>query len=112
MVQDTYPYEYGPANSGGISLRLNSGLWILCKMPLKKIDEIEFKRSSGFDAFARKGAILMEGMINNFRFQILNTHLNAGDCDNVRASQYRQILSDLLDKYIYSGLLKEEKTKP
>ncbi|NLI24668.1 MAG: sphingomyelin phosphodiesterase [Bacteroidales bacterium] len=99
LVQDTYPYEYGPANSGGISLRLNSGLWILSKMPLRKIDEIEFKQSRGFDAFARKGAILMEGILNNFRFQILNTHLNAGDYDELRASQYRQIRNDLLDKY-------------
>ena len=99
LVQDIYPYAYGPANSGGISFRLNSGLWILSKLPLKIVDEIEFKQSCGFDALARKGAILLEGMFNNFCFQILNTHLNAGDCDHVRASQYRQICTDLLDKY-------------
>src|SRR6266540_1903151 len=36
-----YPNHYGPANSG--SLKVNSGLWILSRIPLSESHEIQFR---------------------------------------------------------------------
>ena len=64
ILRDSFPYEIGPANEKTFGLRLNSGLWIISKVPLKFISEIQFSYSSGFDMFSRKGAIMVEGIHN------------------------------------------------
>ncbi len=104
-IMDTYPYTYGPANNNQFDIRLNSGLWVVSKIPLRWIDAIEFRNSAGFDAFARKGALMLEGELNRLRFQIVNTHFHAGKYNNVRILQSRQLRSELLDVYKKEGVV-------
>jgi endonuclease/exonuclease/phosphatase family metal-dependent hydrolase len=94
-----YPYIYGPANESFFSLRTNSGLWVLSRIPLVKIREIEYKNRFGIDAMARKGAVMYEGKWNSHDFQIVGTHLQADSPDEVRRQQCREIATELLDKY-------------
>lgn len=94
-----YPYQYGPANKNFLPFRTNSGLWIVSKIPLTKLEEFQFSRSSGFDAVARKGAVLFEGVFNGARFQLLTTHLQADFLPAVRHEQCAEIKEHLLNKY-------------
>ncbi len=91
-----YPFQYGPANNSGSTLKTNSGVWILSKINLKLLNATQFKNCVGYDCFARKGAMLLEGVWNNKPFQILGTHLQADGFDLVRQKQMDQIYTDLL----------------
>lgn len=105
-LDEQFPYEIGPANKWvKSSYRTNSGLWILSKIPLINIGEIEFKRSSGFDRFSRKGALMVEGIKDGVTFQIVNTHLNAGSEQDIRDSQYQEMACQLIEPNRTSGVL-------
>ena len=54
-----YPYKYGPTNPENNYFETNSGVWILSKLPLKLIKSIVFNNSKGFDAIAKKGAVIL-----------------------------------------------------
>ena len=99
VLKSEFPYMYGPANESCFSLRTNSGVWILSRIPLKKIKEIEFKSRFGIDAMARKGAVLFEGNWNNHEFQLIGTHLQADSPDEVRREQCKEIYCNLLRQY-------------
>jgi len=94
-----YPFIYGPANDSKFSFKTNSGIWILSKIPLRQLEQIEFKNRFGIDAFARKGAVLFEGVWQGQAFQLLGTHLQANSPDSVRIGQCREIADKLLKKY-------------
>ncbi|HLP05531.1 MAG TPA: endonuclease/exonuclease/phosphatase family protein [Paludibacter sp.] len=94
-----YPYQYGPANKNFLPFRTNSGLWIVSKIPLTKLEEFQFSRSEGFDAVARKGAVLFEGSFKGAKFQLLATHLQADFSHTVRDKQCAEIKEHLLNKY-------------
>ena len=94
-----YPFKYGPANETLFSLRTNSGLWVLSKVPLTKLKEIEYKSRYGMDAMARKGAVLFEGNWKGHNFQLVGTHLQADSPDEVRRQQCHEIATELLEKY-------------
>jgi sphingomyelin phosphodiesterase len=94
-----YPFMYGPANDNGFSFKTNSGIWILSKIPLRQLEQIEFRNRFGIDAFARKGAVLFEGDWQGQSFQLLGTHLQANSPDSVRIGQCREIADKLLRKY-------------
>ena len=98
-LKTLYPFRYGPANESAFSFRTNSGIWILSKVPLTKVAEIEFKHRFGIDAMARKGATLMEGNWQGNKFQLVGTHLQADSPDSVRRQQCIEISSRLLKKY-------------
>jgi endonuclease/exonuclease/phosphatase family metal-dependent hydrolase len=105
ILGELYEYEIGPANKWvKTSYRTNSGLWILSKIPLINIGEIEFKRSSGFDRFSRKGALMVEGIKNGVTFQIVNTHLNAGSDQTIRDSQYQEVYCHLIEPNRTAGV--------
>ena len=95
-LKERYPYQYGPANINYIPLRTNSGLWVLSKIPLTKIGQIVFRQSSGYDKIARKGAVMFEGEYNHTTFQLLATHLQADNPDQLRAEQCAEIKQKLL----------------
>lgn len=96
-LKETYPYRFGPANIHYVSLRASSGIWILSKVPIKKVETICFKERWGFDnRMARKGALMVEGEKNGQAFQIIGTHLNAGGPPEVRLSQVRAIRDELI----------------
>jgi len=96
-LKETYPHRVGPANIHYVSLRASSGVWILSKVPIKKVETICFKERWGFDnRMARKGALMVEGEKNGQPFQVIGTHLNAGGPAAVRLSQVRAIRDELM----------------
>jgi len=96
-LKDTYSYQIGPANIRYVSLRTSSGVWILSKVPIKKVETICFKERSGFDnRMARKGALMIEGEKDGQVFQVIGTHLNAGGTSELRLSQVRAIHDELM----------------
>ncbi len=102
---DKYPHQYGPANRK-FSIKTNSGIWVLSRIPLKVIAEIDYTECDGFDdCFARKGALLLEGEGGRRQrpFQILGTHLQAGGPQSIRHSQYAELRA-LLDQYRKPGV--------
>jgi sphingomyelin phosphodiesterase len=99
QLQELYPFIYGPANESFFSIRTNSGIWILSKVPLKKLKEIEYKNRFGIDAMARKGAVMFEGEWNGRLFQLVGTHLQADSPDEVRREQCNEISNLLLKQF-------------
>ena len=98
-LQKEYPYQYGPANENKQPFRTNSGLWIVSKLPMKELAEIQFSQCKGFDAVARKGAVLFQGTFGGAKFQLLTTHLQADNLHTVRVKQCDEIRDHLLNKY-------------
>lgn len=90
-----YPYQYGPANKKAMTLKTNSGIWIVSKIPLKPLGTVQFTDCTGIDCFARKGAFLLEGQIGDNTFQVLGTHADSGGTP-ARRTQYKMIYDELL----------------
>ena len=100
---DEFPHELGPANVK-FSIKTNSGIWILSKLPMRYLAEIDFSECQGFDdCMARKGALLVETIWEGDTVQVLGTHLQAGGPDEVRHSQYEE-LRELLDAHRRPGV--------
>ena len=99
QLKGDFPFIYGPANESLFSFRINSGLWILSKVPLHQLEQIEFRNRFGVDAFARKGAVLFEGEWQGQPFQLLGTHLQNDSPDTIRHGQCHEISDKLLNKY-------------
>ncbi len=95
----SFPHMYGPANMPFFSIRFNSGVWVISKIPLEKIEEIEYTHRYGVDAFARKGAVMFEGIWNGQKFQLIGTHLQSDSPDEIRQGQCREMTSRLLEKH-------------
>lgn len=98
-LKDEFPYQYGPANRTLTPFRINSGLWVISKIPLIKAQEIRFSGRKGFDVIARKGAVLFEGQYNNSHFQLVATHLQSANSPLVREHQCQEIKEHLLNAY-------------
>tara|TARA_B110000971_G_scaffold212980_1_gene243171 strand:+ start:347 stop:1078 length:732 start_codon:yes stop_codon:yes gene_type:complete len=58
-------------------IRLDSGLLIASKYPITKKKAHIFKHSYGEDKLSHKGVLVVDIVINNKKYSILNTHLNA-----------------------------------
>ncbi|MEI6753406.1 MAG: sphingomyelin phosphodiesterase [Paludibacter sp.] len=99
-----YPYQYGPANKNHLPFRTNSGLWIVSKIPLTELGQIQFSLCKGFDAVARKGAVLFQGTFGGAKFQLLTTHLQADNLHEVRTQQCDEIRDHLLNRYYNPGI--------
>lgn len=103
-LQGAFPHACGPANLK-FSIRANSGIWILSRLPLNCLEEIDYAECQGFDdCMARKGALLVELEVAGQTFQILGTHLQAGGPDAIRHSQYREMRT-LLDRHARPGVV-------
>jgi endonuclease/exonuclease/phosphatase family metal-dependent hydrolase len=63
---------------------------------MNMVNTVQFKNCAGSDCFARKGAMLLEGVWNDKPFQILGTHLQADGYDRIREKQMDQIYKELL----------------
>lgn len=98
-LKDRYAFKYGPANNEGFSFKTNSGVWVLSNTPLQVLGTIQFKDCSGIDCYSRKGAMLLEGIAEGKKFQILGTHLQSENAEVVREKQMDQIYRELLLKY-------------
>ena len=102
-LRATYPYMCGPANRKAISFKINSGVMIFSKWPLREIETIRFEQCAGDDCYARKGALLTELDIKGKKVQLLGTHVQAGGTAEIKTSQYKQI-ADLLNRHIVTGV--------
>ena len=98
-VKDEFPYHYGPVNQGMSLHRTNSGLWVISRIPLTLRSSIRFTESTGFDAVARKGAVIFEGHFNEKKFQLLTTHLQADGKPGIRERQLDEIRKKLLHPF-------------
>jgi len=98
-LRKLFPHMYGPANMPILSFRFNSGVWIVSRIPLVKIEEIEYSHRFGIDALARKGAVMFEGDWNGQSFQLVGTHLQSDSPDSIRQGQCREMTNRLLKKY-------------
>lgn len=104
-LRDSFPYEFGPANRGGLTHKTSSGIWILSKLPMQHLQEIEFSQvATSDDKLARKGAMLVEAEWQGQAFQVVGTHLNAGGPDSVRRSQMSEIAGLLLEPHQREGV--------
>jgi endonuclease/exonuclease/phosphatase family metal-dependent hydrolase len=106
LLRKNYPYQEGPANAKPSFLRMNSGVWILSKHPMKFLDELDYKRATGVDRVARKGALLVEINKNGKTYHVAGTHLQAGASrkkDEIRHSQFQE-LQQLLHRYEVAGV--------
>ncbi len=99
-----FPYQYGPVNNNFTPLKTNSGLWVASKIQLENLGEIEFSRKKSFDAIARKGAVLFQGVFQNSPFQLLATHLQAEDADEFRVHQCTEIKEQLLSPHYQDNI--------
>ncbi len=90
-MRDNFPYELGPANRRWYSFKTNSGIWILSKIPLTQLAELDFDYCEGIDCWSRKGALLAEGEFAGQIFQILGTHLEAGGPREMKVTQYKEL---------------------
>ena len=98
-IRKLYPYAYGPANAG-ISMKINSGVWIVSQVPLKIIKEYKYSGCQGFDCLSRKGAILLEGTFQGQQFQVIGTHLESDDSDLwVREKQLQELFDSIISPY-------------
>jgi len=98
-LRKEYPYQYGPANKTHYPFRTNSGLWVVSKIPLTQLGKIKFSISSGFDVIARKGAVLFQGNFQGTPFQLLSTHLQSDNSQQIREKQCAEIKEHLLNQY-------------
>lgn len=98
-IREKYPFQYGPVNQGRALHRTNSGLWIVSRIPLTLKKSILFSESTGFDAVARKGAVIFEGDFKGKKFQLLTTHLQADGKPGIRERQLEEIRQQLLHPY-------------
>jgi len=97
-LKKDFPYRIGPANRKWWWLRVNSGVWMMSKTPLKKVSEIEFHDCDGFvDCFARKGGLLVETEVKGHTIQVMGTHMQAGGTYDTKRSQFRQLAKELLE---------------
>lgn len=69
-----YPHRFGPANNS-FSLRINSGVWVLSRLPLAEYQQIQFHMCGGVECFSRKGAIRLTGSWAGQKFYLVTTHL-------------------------------------
>lgn len=106
LMRKQYPYQEGPANAKPSWFRMNSGVWIVSKHPMKFLDELDYAKASGVDKVARKGALLVEVEKNGKKYQVAGTHLQAGASkkkDDIRHSQFIE-LQQLLQQYEVYGI--------
>ena len=90
-MRGNFPYILGPANKRWYSLKTNSGIWMVSKIPLTQLAELDFEYCEGIDCWSRKGALLAEGDFHGQKFQILGTHLEAGGSREMKVSQYMEL---------------------
>lgn len=102
-LKGTYPYRIGPANRNPFWVKANSGVWIVSKIPLTKLETIKYDNCTGVDCWAKKGALLVEGEWKGQKFQLLGTHIQAAGDDSIKQSQYVQI-RELIDKHKKEGV--------
>ena len=86
-----FPFQMSPASRGGLTMRLNNGVWILSKHPILQSGSITYRHRKGIDAFAQKGASLVTLQIGHSRIQIIGTHLQNSGNAGTKVEQYLEL---------------------
>ncbi len=102
-LSEKFAYEYGPANRKWLSLKTNSGIWVLSNQPLTQKGTVKFDQCDSWDCYARKGAILLEGKHQGHKFQIVGTHTN-GNPAPINRHQFQMIYDGLLKPFQEDGV--------
>jgi len=100
---EQFQFQYGPVNNSP-NIKTNGGVWILSKIKMETVKTIEFKDCATWDCLARKGAMLLEGIWNGKTFQLMGTHLQADEFQQVRYKQMDEIYIELLAPYALNGV--------
>lgn len=96
-----FPYRYGPLNDVGSPLKINGGVWVLSRFPLRFVRQIQFHDAGLVEGFSRKGAALFHGEIEGRGFQLIGTHLQGEEGPKeqnqpIRDKQIAQIARELI----------------
>lgn len=107
-LKSIYPYESGDPQKN-VFWKTSCGVWIISKVKINVVKQIFFAEAQGADRLATKGAILVEGQVNGFCFQLVGTHLqsdpNSGkNVQDIRKKQYEEIRTQLLEPYVEQGV--------
>ncbi len=104
-INDYFKEKYYIYSYNDTYISLDSGLLIASKYPIFKKKAHIFKHSYGEDKLSSKGVLVVDIIINNKRYSILNTHLNADPifgfkkkANNVREKQINQLRSIIRQK--------------
>lgn len=98
-----YPYVAGPANDRKAGMKLNSGVMMFSRIPLKFVDQIDFRECEKEDCFARKGALLAEAEWQGKSIQIMGTHMEAGGTPELKTSQFMEI-NEMIRRHAREGV--------
>ena len=58
-LRSLYPFTYGPANSGGFTIKISSGIWVVSRIPLKILNTTQFKNCTGNDCFGAGAVVFL-----------------------------------------------------
>lgn len=102
-TKHVYPFQTILPRSGkGIHL-LDSGLYVISKIPFKVLDGLYFDECTNSDCFASKGVLLLEFTPTNFKrkFQVATTHLQAWNDSKAQTVRFDQLIQikSLLEKH-------------
>lgn len=102
LLKKQYPYMVGPLNKKP-GFKINGGIVIYSKYPMKKLGEVQYSQCEDFDCWARKGALLVEVNDGHRVYQVAGTHLNGGGSLELKTSQYRE-MGALMKQYAREGV--------
>ena len=75
-LQNIYPHEVEP-NDQTAFYKINSGLWVISRLPITLNNHISFTNFQESDKLASKGAKLFSVIKYNQEFHLINTHLTS-----------------------------------
>lgn len=95
-LKEVLPYQTKVLNRKTIALKVSGGVMLFSKHPIDSVHEIRYTHRTGFDKYARKGALLAEIRVKHKSIQVLGTHLQAFGRDSILIAQYQQMRDELL----------------
>ena len=101
-LKNNYPFQIEP-NDEAAFYRINSGLWVISKIPISLKDDLTFSNIRETDWLASKGAKLFTLNKGGRSFSIINTHLQSDyekKYDHIRQDQYLEIYKKLINNNI------------
>ena len=100
-LQNIYPYSMEP-NDKKVFYKLNSGLWVISRLPITLKEHIYFTNLLSFDKLSSKGAKLFSAIKNKQEFHFIHTHMqsnNEKEYMDIRIDQYSEINNKLIIPY-------------
>ncbi len=90
LLKARYPYIIGPVNQIP-GFKINGGVMICSKYPMKQIGAIQYSVCEDFDCWARKGVLLVEINDGRHTFQVAGTHLNGGGSLAFKTTEFHEM---------------------